>query len=77
LFPDQAELLDIASREGNIRQPEATFKYTNIGYSLLGMIVGKAAGGMIVSLFAGGMKAWPIEDYRAMSSVLQSASLPV
>jgi D-alanyl-D-alanine carboxypeptidase len=77
LFPDQAELLDIASREGNIRQPEATFKYTNIGYSLLGMIVGKAAGGKIVSLFAGGMKAWPIEDYRAMSGVLQSASLPV
>ena len=43
-FPDQVGLLDIALREGDIRQPEATFKYTNIGYSLLGLIIGKAAG---------------------------------
>jgi CubicO group peptidase (beta-lactamase class C family) len=43
-FPDEAELLDIAIREGAVRQPQATFKYTNIGFSLLGMIIGKAAG---------------------------------
>ena len=43
-FPDEAELLELSIREGAVRQPEATFKYTNIGYSLLGLIVGKAAG---------------------------------
>jgi CubicO group peptidase (beta-lactamase class C family) len=43
-FPNEDELLDLAIREGVVRQPEATFKYTNIGFSLLGMIVGKAAG---------------------------------
>jgi CubicO group peptidase (beta-lactamase class C family) len=43
-FPDEAELLDIAIRDGAVRQPQATFKYTNIGFSLLGMIIGKAAG---------------------------------
>ncbi|HRA31594.1 MAG TPA: serine hydrolase domain-containing protein [Thermomicrobiales bacterium] len=43
-FPGDEELLEIAIREGAIRQPQATFKYTNIGYSLLGMIVGAAGG---------------------------------
>ena len=43
-FPDEAALLELALREGDVRQPDATFKYTNIGYSLLGLIVGKAAG---------------------------------
>ncbi|HEX5165162.1 MAG TPA: serine hydrolase domain-containing protein, partial [Thermomicrobiales bacterium] len=43
-FPNEDELLALALREGVVRQPEATFKYTNIGFSLLGMIVGKAAG---------------------------------
>lgn len=43
-FPDEAELLQISIQEGAVRQPEATFKYTNIGFSLLGMIVGRAAG---------------------------------
>ena len=43
-FPDEAELLDIAIRDGAVRQPQATFKYTNIGFSLLGLIIGKAAG---------------------------------
>jgi hypothetical protein len=28
------------------------------------------ADGTIVSLFTGGMKAWPIEDYRARDGVL-------
>jgi len=31
-------------REGSVRQPEAAFKYSNIGFSLLGMIIGTAAG---------------------------------
>ncbi len=43
-FPDEAALLDLALREGAVRQPDATFKYTNIGFGLLGLIVGKAAG---------------------------------
>lgn len=43
-FPDDTELLRILTEEGAIRQPESTFKYSNIGFSLLGMIVGKAAG---------------------------------
>jgi CubicO group peptidase (beta-lactamase class C family) len=43
-FPNEEELLEISIREGVVRQPEATFKYTNIGFSLLGMIIGKAAG---------------------------------
>jgi D-alanyl-D-alanine carboxypeptidase len=43
-FPDEAELLRISIQEGAVRQAEATFKYTNIGFSLLGMIIGKAAG---------------------------------
>lgn len=43
-FPDEAALLALALREGAVRQPDATFKYTNIGFGLLGLIVGKAAG---------------------------------
>jgi CubicO group peptidase (beta-lactamase class C family) len=42
-FPNQAELLDLSIREGDVRQPESTFKYTNIGFSLLGLIIGKAS----------------------------------
>jgi CubicO group peptidase (beta-lactamase class C family) len=43
-FPNEAKLLELAIREGVVRQPDATFKYTNIGFSLLGLIIGKAAG---------------------------------
>ena len=43
-YPVEDELLEMVLREGAVRQPDATFKYTNIGYSLLGLIVGKAAG---------------------------------
>lgn len=43
-FPDEKELLELSIREGVVRQPESTFKYTNIGFSLLGMIIGDAAG---------------------------------
>ncbi|HYI14410.1 MAG TPA: serine hydrolase domain-containing protein [Thermomicrobiales bacterium] len=42
-FPNEDELLELTIREGVVRQPESTFKYTNIGFSLLGMIIGKAA----------------------------------
>lgn len=43
-FPDEAELMRILLEEGAIRQPEATFKYTNVGFSLLGLIIGAASG---------------------------------
>jgi CubicO group peptidase (beta-lactamase class C family) len=43
-FPDTEELLRISIEEGAVREPEATFKYTNIGFSLLGMIIGAAGG---------------------------------
>jgi CubicO group peptidase (beta-lactamase class C family) len=43
-FPGEAELLDIAIDEGAVRLPGSTFKYTNIGYSLLGMIIAAASG---------------------------------
>jgi D-alanyl-D-alanine carboxypeptidase len=42
-FPNEDQLLELAIREGDVRQPDATFKYTNIGFSLLGLIIGKAA----------------------------------
>lgn len=42
-FPDEKTLLDLSIREGAIRQPESTFKYSNIGFSLLGLIIGKAS----------------------------------
>jgi len=44
LFPNEDTLLELSIREGIVRQPEATFKYSNIGFSLLGLIIGKAAG---------------------------------
>ena len=43
-FPDEEALMELTIREGAVREPDATFKYTNIGFSLLGMIIGKAAG---------------------------------
>jgi CubicO group peptidase (beta-lactamase class C family) len=43
-FPGTDELLQMAIDGGDIRQPEATFKYTNVGFSLLGMIIGAASG---------------------------------
>jgi CubicO group peptidase (beta-lactamase class C family) len=43
-FLNEQELLELSIREGFVRQPHATFKYTNIGFSLLGIIIGKAAG---------------------------------
>lgn len=43
-FPDVAELLAISTDGGDTRQPESTFKYSNIGFSLLGLIIGAASG---------------------------------
>jgi CubicO group peptidase (beta-lactamase class C family) len=43
-FPNEDALLELSIRDGAARQPEATFKYSNIGFSLLGLIVGRAAG---------------------------------
>jgi CubicO group peptidase (beta-lactamase class C family) len=43
-FPDTEKILEMAIDEGDVRQPESTFKYTNVGFSLLGMIIGAAAG---------------------------------
>jgi D-alanyl-D-alanine carboxypeptidase len=43
-FPSEDALLELSVREGAVRQPEAAFKYSNIGFSLLGLIIGKAAG---------------------------------
>ncbi|CAA9550582.1 MAG: Beta-lactamase class C-like and penicillin binding proteins (PBPs) superfamily [uncultured Thermomicrobiales bacterium] len=43
-FPEEKALLEMSIQEGVVRQPEATFKYTNIGFSLLGIIISKAAG---------------------------------
>jgi D-alanyl-D-alanine carboxypeptidase len=43
-FPDEEELLQIAIDEGAVRLPQSTFKYTNIGYSLIGMIIAAVSG---------------------------------
>jgi CubicO group peptidase (beta-lactamase class C family) len=43
-FPDVEELLAISIDGGDTRQPESTFKYSNIGFSLLGLIIGAAGG---------------------------------
>lgn len=43
-FPDETELLAILVDEGKVFEPNETFKYTNIGYSLLGLIIAAASG---------------------------------
>lgn len=43
-FPTEAELLELLPREGRVLEPNTHFKYTNVGYSLLGMVVARAAG---------------------------------
>lgn len=43
-FPDEAELTEILVAEGKVLERNDRFKYTNIGYSLLGMIVAAASG---------------------------------
>ena len=43
-FPDEDELVGILLNEGKVLERNEKFKYTNIGYSLLGMIVAAASG---------------------------------
>ncbi len=43
-FLDADELLDVLRSEGAVHEPNERFKYTNIGYSLLGLILERASG---------------------------------
>lgn len=43
-FLDREQILEVLQREGIVFEPNEHFKYTNIGYSLLGLIL-EAAGG--------------------------------
>ncbi len=43
-FPDRDELLKTICESGKVLEPNAHFKYSNIGYSLLGLIIEAASG---------------------------------
>jgi CubicO group peptidase (beta-lactamase class C family) len=43
-FPDRAELIELCREHGVVYQPNEHFKYTNVGYSLLGLAIEHAAG---------------------------------
>jgi len=43
-FPDRKELLKTIQQDGKILEPNEYFKYSNIGYSLLGLVIEDAAG---------------------------------
>lgn len=43
-FPDRKELLRVAGELGKVLEPNTEFKYSNIGFSLLGVIIEHAAG---------------------------------
>ncbi|NLS09308.1 beta-lactamase family protein [Nesterenkonia sp. MY13] len=43
-FLDREEVIDVARREAVVFEPNLHFKYTNIGYSLLGLILESAGG---------------------------------
>ncbi|HEV2073707.1 MAG TPA: serine hydrolase domain-containing protein [Thermomicrobiales bacterium] len=43
-FPDKEELLDTIRQHGKVLGPNEHFKYSNIGYSLLGLIIESASG---------------------------------
>ncbi len=43
-FPDQSELVRVAGDNAAVLERNERFKYSNIGFSLLGVIVGKATG---------------------------------
>lgn len=43
-FPDKAELLETIDQHGKVLEPDEHFKYSNIGYSLLGLIIEGASG---------------------------------
>jgi CubicO group peptidase (beta-lactamase class C family) len=43
-FPDRAALVELCLANGRIFQPNEHFKYTNVGYSLLGLVIESASG---------------------------------
>lgn len=43
-FPDRQELLETIREHGKVLEPNEHFKYSNIGYSLLGLVIEGAAG---------------------------------
>lgn len=43
-FPDRRELLRVAKDLGKVLEPNTEFKYSNIGFSLLGVIIENASG---------------------------------
>lgn len=43
-FPDRKELLSVAKKLGKVLEPNTEFKYSNIGFSLLGVIIEAASG---------------------------------
>lgn len=43
-FPDRAELIELCREHGAVYEPNQHFKYTNVGYSLLGMAIEHASG---------------------------------
>ncbi len=43
-FPDRDELLKTITKHGKVIEPNEHFKYSNIGYSLLGLIIESASG---------------------------------
>ncbi|MFC7623168.1 serine hydrolase domain-containing protein [Microlunatus sp. GCM10028923] len=43
-FPDRAELIDLCREHGVVYQTNEHFKYSNVGYSLLGLAVESASG---------------------------------
>lgn len=43
-FPNRKELLEVAKVHGKVLDPDVEFKYSNIGFSLLGVIIENASG---------------------------------
>lgn len=43
-FPNRKELLVVAKKHGKVLDPDVEFKYSNIGFSLLGVIIENASG---------------------------------
>lgn len=43
-FPDRKELIETVKQHGKVLEPNEHFKYSNIGYSLLGLIIEAASG---------------------------------
>lgn len=43
-FPDKAELIETVRKHGKVLEPNEHFKYSNIGYSVLGLVIEGASG---------------------------------